>query len=52
MQPGEIFEYKLNFPDARIFWYHPHVREDYTQEMGLYGNYHVTKDEYWNKVDG
>lgn len=34
---GESFEYKLDFPDAGIYWYHPHVREDYSQEAGLYG---------------
>ena len=51
MKPGERFTYTLNFPDAGVFWYHPHVREDYTQEMGLYGNYHVTEEGYWNPVD-
>ncbi len=51
MKPGESFTYELSFPDAGVFWYHPHVREDYTQEMGLYGNYHVTEDGYWNPVD-
>ncbi len=35
--PGGSFEYKLDFPDAGLFWYHPHVREDKQQEMGLYG---------------
>ena len=28
----------LRFPDAGIYWYHPHVREDMQQELGLYGN--------------
>ncbi|SNR25529.1 multicopper oxidase family protein [Blastococcus mobilis] len=30
-------------------WYHPHIREDYTQEMGLYGNILVTPADpaYW-----
>ncbi len=51
MQPGETFEYKIKFPDTGVFWYHPHVREDYTQEMGLYGNFSVTEDGYWNEVD-
>jgi len=51
MKPGESFTYELNFPDAGVFWYHPHIREDYTQEMGLYGNYHVTEENYWNEVD-
>src|SRR4051795_6049595 len=26
------------FPDPGVYWYHPHVREDYGQELGLYGN--------------
>jgi FtsP/CotA-like multicopper oxidase with cupredoxin domain len=34
-----------------VFWYHPHIREDYTQEMGLYGNFSVTENNYWNEVD-
>ncbi len=51
MQPGETFRYTLTFPDTGVYWYHPHVREDYTQEMGLYGNYHVTEDGYWADVD-
>ena len=34
---GGTFSYKLQFPDAGFYWYHPHVREDYGQEMGLYG---------------
>lgn len=51
--PGESFTYKLSFPDAGIFWYHPHVREDYAQELGLYGNFLVTPSEkdYWAEVD-
>jgi len=32
------FTYKLKFPDAGIFWYHPHIREDIQQALGLYGN--------------
>ena len=51
MKPGDSFTYELNFPDSGVFWYHPHIREDYTQEMGLYGNYHVTQENYWNEVD-
>jgi FtsP/CotA-like multicopper oxidase with cupredoxin domain len=36
-----------------LYWYHPHVREDYTQEMGLYGNILVTPAEpdYWPPAD-
>jgi FtsP/CotA-like multicopper oxidase with cupredoxin domain len=51
MRPGETFEYELEFPDTGVFWYHPHLREDYTQEMGLYGNYWVDEPEYWDDVD-
>ncbi len=36
--PGGEFTYQLRFPDAGIYWYHPHVREDIQQELGLYGN--------------
>lgn len=48
---GGTFSYQLEFPDAGVFWYHPHVREDYQQEMGLYGNFIVEEEEYWNEVD-
>ncbi len=36
--PGGDFEYKVRFPDAGVYWYHPHVREDIEQPMGLFGN--------------
>jgi suppressor of ftsI len=48
---GESFRYELVFPDTGVFWYHPHVREDYQQDMGLYGNFIVTEEGYWNEVD-
>jgi FtsP/CotA-like multicopper oxidase with cupredoxin domain len=35
---SDEFTYKLRFPDAGIFWYHPHIREDVQQALGLYGN--------------
>ena len=38
VEPGDSFVYSLVFPDDGIFWYHPHVREDIQQELGLYGN--------------
>ncbi len=38
VKQGETFRYELKFPDAGMYWYHPHVREDYQQELGLYGN--------------
>lgn len=46
VQPGETFTYQLKFPDAGTYWYHPHVREDYAQELGLYGNYQVEPVDY------
>ena len=42
--PGGEFTYHLRFPDAGIYWYHPHVREDIQQELGLYGNMLVRPD--------
>ncbi|MEK6920285.1 MAG: multicopper oxidase family protein [Nanoarchaeota archaeon] len=45
IQPGEDFLYKLDFPDAGIYWYHPHMREDWQQEFGLYGNILVEATE-------
>jgi FtsP/CotA-like multicopper oxidase with cupredoxin domain len=46
---GETFTYRLSLPDPGAYWYHPHIREDYGQEMGLYGNILVVPkdDEYW-----
>jgi FtsP/CotA-like multicopper oxidase with cupredoxin domain len=35
---GGRFAYHLRFPDAGVYWYHPHVREDVQQDLGLYGN--------------
>ena len=37
-QVGGTFTYRLAVPDPGVYWYHPHIREDYGQEMGLYGN--------------
>jgi suppressor of ftsI len=36
--PGGDFVYTVRFPDAGVYWYHPHVREDVEQAMGLFGN--------------
>jgi FtsP/CotA-like multicopper oxidase with cupredoxin domain len=46
---GESFTYQVHVPDAGAFWYHPHIREDYGQEMGLYGNILATPSDtnYW-----
>jgi len=52
-KPGESFQYKLDFVDEGVYWYHPHVREDYQQEMGLYGNMLVSpiQNDYYNNVN-
>src|ERR671918_541327 len=46
---GERFTYRLRFPDEGLYWYHPHIRQDYGQELGLYGNILVEPSEpgYW-----
>ena len=36
--PGGTFEYEVHFPDAGLYWYHPHHREEVQQDLGLYGN--------------
>ncbi len=36
--PGGAFIYTVRFPDAGIYWYHSHHREDIQQDLGLYGN--------------
>jgi len=53
MEPGETFSYRLKFPDAGVYWYHPHVREDLQQELGLYGNYLIVpgSEKYWSSVN-
>lgn len=51
--PGESFVYEVRFPDPGIYWYHPHVREDIQQELGLYGNVLVEPPDpdYYNPVN-
>jgi FtsP/CotA-like multicopper oxidase with cupredoxin domain len=46
---GERFSAVVTFPDPGVYWYHPHMREDYGQEMGLYGNVVVepADADYW-----
>jgi suppressor of ftsI len=36
--PASSYTYRVHFPDAGLYWYHPHVREDVEQAMGLFGN--------------
>jgi FtsP/CotA-like multicopper oxidase with cupredoxin domain len=49
MAVGESFTYRVHCPDPGAYWYHPHIREDYGQELGLYGNLIVVPAEpdYW-----
>ena len=53
IQSGGSFTYKVKFPDGGMYWYHPHIREDYAQELGLYGNYLVVPKsaDYWDPVN-
>ena len=50
---GGSFTYHVRFPDAGIYWYHPHLREDYAQEQGLYGNIIVLPDDptFWGPAN-
>src|SRR6266516_4958116 len=50
---GGSFTSRVRFPDPGLYWYHPHLREDYTQEMGLYGPIIVvpTDETYWSPVN-
>jgi FtsP/CotA-like multicopper oxidase with cupredoxin domain len=50
---GGTFTYKVQFPDAGFYWYHPHIREDFGLEMGLYGTIIVEPADpsYWPAVD-
>jgi FtsP/CotA-like multicopper oxidase with cupredoxin domain len=51
--PGGRFTYRLRFPDAGIYWYHPHVREDIQQDLGLYGNLMVRspRPDYFSRAN-
>ena len=50
---GGTFSARCRFPDPGVYWYHPHIREDYGQEMGLYGNILVepADPDYWPPVN-
>ena len=53
VEPGASFVYEVFFRDAGIYWYHPHHREDITQDLGLYGNMMVSSPDpaYFNPVN-
>ncbi len=50
---GESFRYEIFFRDSGIYWYHPHMREDIQQDLGLYGNLLVGAPEpaYYSPVN-
>ena len=50
---GETYSCRVAFPDAGAYWYHPHIREDYAQELGLYGSVVVVPadPDYWAPVN-
>jgi FtsP/CotA-like multicopper oxidase with cupredoxin domain len=50
---GGSYSCQVQFPDAGFYWYHPHIREDFAQEMGLYGTIIVEPADaaYWPTVD-
>jgi FtsP/CotA-like multicopper oxidase with cupredoxin domain len=52
IQVGGSMRSRVTFPDPGLYWYHPHIREDYGQEMGLYGNVLVVPSDpdYWAPV--
>lgn len=43
--PSGTFDYAIRFPDAGLFWYHPHRRDDILRDLGLYGNLLVTPSQ-------
>ena len=36
-----VYEQVIRFPDTGIYWYHPHTRDDFEQELGEYGTFLV-----------
>jgi FtsP/CotA-like multicopper oxidase with cupredoxin domain len=52
MPIGGRYTARVTFPDSGVYWYHPHIREDYGQELGLYGNCIVVPADadYWPPV--
>ena len=49
IEVGGRFSARVAFPDPGAYWYHPHIRQDYGQELGLYGNCLVepADPDYW-----
>lgn len=53
IEPGGSYTYTLHFPDAGVYWYHPHMHEAEQQDLGMYGNFIVvpTSTDYWSPVN-
>ncbi len=52
IEQGESFTYEVRVPDAGMYWYHPHVREDVQLDLGLFGNLLVDSPdpEYYGRA--
>jgi FtsP/CotA-like multicopper oxidase with cupredoxin domain len=50
---GGRYRQVVRFPDAGLYWYHPHIREDYGLELGLYGTVVVEPEDptFWPPAD-
>jgi FtsP/CotA-like multicopper oxidase with cupredoxin domain len=50
---GGTYQQVIRFPDAGIYWYHPHMREDYGLELGLCGTVVVEPSDpsFWPTAD-
>ncbi len=53
VRPGNSFTYRVQFPDAGVFWYHPHQHADIAQDLGLFGGILVepAQEDYYNPVN-
>src|SRR4051812_19578029 len=49
IEVGGRFTCRITFPDEGAYWFHPHIRQDYGQELGLYGTIVVepSDPDYW-----
>jgi FtsP/CotA-like multicopper oxidase with cupredoxin domain len=50
---GDTFKYEWSSPDPGVYWYHPHIREDFQQGSGMYGAIVVEPKtaDYWPAAD-
>ena len=53
VQVGATYTAEVHFPDAGIFWYHPHQRAHIAQDLGMYGNIIVESPDpdYYSPVN-